>query len=145
MNEGSRHLLRRRPRRSPPPGTSCARSCPSCATSLLLVGFASALRFAELAENRVEHIEASERGLRLTLPRSKGDRTGKRRWQEEANINGGAVFRRIWVPPTRHRAGEGPVPSLVSRNQGDRCRHGRADHQNPRRQRWFRPRPGPQP
>ena len=39
--------------------------------ALLLVGFAGALRRAELAAIRVEHLEASERGLRLTLPRSK--------------------------------------------------------------------------
>ena len=40
----------------------------------LLVGFAGAVRRAELAAIRVEHLEASERGLRLTLPQ--GDRTG---------------------------------------------------------------------
>ena len=97
--------------------------------AMLLVGFAGALRRAELAAIRVEHLEATERGLRLTLPRSKGDRTGSgvtvaipygatelcpvralRRWQEAANITGGAVFRRIWVPPTRHQLGEGPSP-----------------------------------
>jgi len=97
--------------------------------ALLLVGFAGALRRAELAAIRIEHIEASERGLRLTLPRSKGDRTGSgvtvaipygatelcpvralRRWQEAANITAGAVFRRIFVPPTRQKAGEGPAP-----------------------------------
>jgi site-specific recombinase XerC len=100
--------------------------------ALLLVGFAGALRRAELAAIRVEHLEASERGLRLTLPRSKGDRTGVgvsvaipygttelcpvralRRWQEAANISAGAVFRRIFVPPTRKQAGEGPRPSPV--------------------------------
>jgi len=100
--------------------------------ALLLVGFAGALRRAELAAIRIEHLEASERGLRLTLPRSKGDRTGSgvtvaipygatelcpvralRRWQEAANITAGAVFRRIFVPPTRHQAGEGPLSSPV--------------------------------
>ena len=100
--------------------------------ALLLVGFAGALRRAELAAIRVEHLEASERGLRLTLPHSKGDRTGSgitvaipygttelcpvralRRWQEAANITAGAVFRRIFVPPTRHQAGEGPLSSPV--------------------------------
>jgi hypothetical protein len=44
--------------------------------ALLPVGFAGALRRAELAAVHVEHLEARERGLRLTLPRSKGDRTG---------------------------------------------------------------------
>ena len=61
----------------------------------------------ELAAIRVGHIEASERGLRLPLPRSKGDRAGTgitvaiphgttelcpvralRRWQEPAKITG---------------------------------------------------------
>jgi hypothetical protein len=93
--------------------------------ALLLVGFAGALR-------RAEHLEASERGLRLTLPRSKGDRTGSgvtvaipygttelcpvralRRRQEAANSTAGAVFRRIFVPPTRQQPGEGPRPSPV--------------------------------
>ena len=64
---------------------SCARSSHRSATTcaglrdraLLLLGFAGALRRAELAAIRVEHLEAGERGLRLTLPLSKGDRTGK--------------------------------------------------------------------
>lgn len=42
----------------------------------LLVGFAGALPRSELAAVRVEYIEALERGLRLALPCSKGDRTG---------------------------------------------------------------------
>ena len=45
--------------------------------ALLLVGFAGALRRSELAAIRVEHLERRERGLRLTLPRSRGERTGK--------------------------------------------------------------------
>ena len=44
--------------------------------ALLLVGFAGALRRSELAAIRVEHLEAAPRGLRLTLPLSKGDRAG---------------------------------------------------------------------
>lgn len=94
--------------------------------ALLLVGFAGALRRSELAAIRVEHLEVRARGLRLTLPRSKGERTGKavtvalpygstelcpvralRRWQEAAGITEGAVFRRIWRPPCR---GDGPPP-----------------------------------
>jgi integrase len=100
--------------------------------ALLLVGFAGALRRAELAAIRVEHLEARERGLRLTLPRSKGDRTGSgvtvalpygatelcpvralRRWQDAAGITEGAVFRRIWRPPTRRKPGEAPRPCPV--------------------------------
>ena len=99
--------------------------------ALLLVGFAGALRRSELAAIRVEHLESRERGLRLTLPRSKGERAGKavtvaipygtttlcpvralRRWQEAAGITEGALFRRIWAPPTR-AAGTGPLPCPV--------------------------------
>ena len=99
---------------------------------MLLVGFAGALRRAELAAIRVDYLEPRERGLRLTLPRSKGDRTGSgitiaipygvtelcpvralRRWQDAAGITEGAVFRRIWQPPTRRKPGEAPLPCPV--------------------------------
>ena len=99
--------------------------------ALLLTGFAGALRRSELAAIRVEHLEHRERGLRLTLPRSKGERAGKavtvaipygttalcpvralRRWQEAAGITEGALFRRIWTPPSRPR-GHGPLPRPV--------------------------------
>lgn len=102
--------------------------------TLLLIGFAGALRRAELAAIRVEHIEPRERGLRLTLPHSKGDRTGSgvtvaipygatelcpvralRRWQDAAGITEGAVFRRIWQPPIRRKPGEEPRPPLRPR------------------------------
>ena len=95
--------------------------------ALLLLGFAGALRRAELAAVEIKHLETRERGLRLTLPRSKGERTGRvvtvaipygrtelcpvraiRRWQEAAGIVDGALFRRIWLPPS---AGGGPLPS----------------------------------
>jgi integrase len=88
--------------------------------ALLLVGFAGALRRSELAAVRVEHLEQTARGLRLTLPLSKGDRDGKgvtvaiplgttelcpvralRRWQDAAGIAAGPLFRRIWIPPPR--------------------------------------------
>ena len=100
--------------------------------ALLLVGFVGALRRSELAALRLEHIEVRERGLRLTLPRSKGERAGKavrvaipygtttlcpvralRRWQDAAAITEGAVFRRIWSPPTRVPAGPTPLPCPV--------------------------------
>jgi site-specific recombinase XerC len=100
--------------------------------ALLLIGFAGALRRAELAAIRVDHLEPRERGLRLTLPRSKGDRTGSGvtvaipygatelcpvralcRWQDAAGITEGAVFRRIWRPPTRRKPGEAPLPCPV--------------------------------
>lgn len=55
-----------------PAGLAGLRDC-----SLLLVGFASALRRAELAAIRVEHLQAGERGLHRTAPRSKGKRAGE--------------------------------------------------------------------
>ena len=86
--------------------------------ALLLVGFAGAMRRAELAAIRVEHLAPCDRGLRLTLPHTKGERTGRgvsvaipygttelcpiralRAWQDAAGITAGAVFRRIWTPP----------------------------------------------
>ena len=88
--------------------------------ALLLVGFAGALRRAELAAIRLEHLEPAARGLRLTLPLSKGDRAGTgvtvalplgttalcpvralRRWQDAAGLTDGPLFRRIWLPPAR--------------------------------------------
>ena len=80
-----------------------------------------------LAAVQVEHLEPRERGLRLTLPRSKGERAGRavtvaipfgrtelcpvravRRWQEAAGIVDGALFRRIWEA---RLVGDGPLPS----------------------------------
>lgn len=100
--------------------------------ALLLIGFAGALRRAELAAIRVEHLEARDRGLRLTLPLSKGERAGKsvtvaipygttdlcpvralRRWQKAANLTEGPIFRRIWQPPTRAKAADAVRPDLV--------------------------------
>lgn len=99
--------------------------------ALFLVGFAAALRRSELAGIRVEHLEDRERGLRLTLPHSKGDRVGKgvtvalpygvtencpvralRRWLKAADITSGPVFRRIWQTPARFLA-PNQVPTYV--------------------------------
>jgi len=99
--------------------------------ALLLVGFAGALRRAELAAIRVEHLETRDRGLRVLLPRSKGDRSGRgvtvaipygtselcpvralQRWQAAASITGGAVFRRIWLPPRGRDGGATPLPRI---------------------------------
>jgi site-specific recombinase XerC len=101
--------------------------------ALLLTGFAGALRRAELAAIRVEHLEPCERGLRLTLPHSKGERTGRgvtvalpygttelcpiralRSWQEAAGITEGAVFRRIWTPPRGRDGSNTPLPRVGS-------------------------------
>jgi integrase len=99
--------------------------------ALLLVGFAGALRRSELAAIRVEHLEPCERGLRLTLPHSKGERAGAavtvpipygttdlcpiralRRWQDAAGITEGAVFRRIWTPPRGRNGRNTPLPRI---------------------------------
>lgn len=45
--------------------------------ALLLVGFWAALRRAELAGLDVEHVDAHDRGLVLSLPRSKGNQHGE--------------------------------------------------------------------
>ncbi|HYZ33468.1 MAG TPA: site-specific integrase [Crenalkalicoccus sp.] len=95
--------------------------------ALLVVGFAGALRRAELAAIRIEHLEPTPRGLRLTLPVSKGERSGKAvtiplpygehglcpvraiaAWCEAAGIHDGALFRRLWVP--RAARGDSPPP-----------------------------------
>jgi integrase len=86
--------------------------------ALLLVGFAGAFRRSELARIRIEHLEETEHGLRITLPLSKGDRAMKgtvvgipygrselcpvralRRWQQVADITDGPLFRRIRTTP----------------------------------------------
>ncbi len=93
--------------------------------ALLLVGFAGALRRSELAGIRVEHLEERGRGLHLTLPHSKGERTGKGitvalpygvtqlcpvralgRWLDAADIKQGPVFRRLWLTPARYLAAD---------------------------------------
>jgi len=84
--------------------------------AIILVGFAGALRRSELAAIRVEHIEQTERGLRLTIAQTKGSQTAAvtiplpygetelcpvralARWREVAGITAGPVFRRIWLP-----------------------------------------------
>ena len=105
--------------------------------ALLLAGFAGALRRSELAAIRLEHLEAAPRGLRLTLPLSKGDRDGKgvtvalplgttalcpvralRRWQDAAGITDGPLFRRIWTPPAR---GGIPRPPTVGTSRSIRA------------------------
>ena len=85
--------------------------------AILLVGFAGALRRSELAAIRFEHLEKTERGIRLTLPQTKGEQTDAvtvplpygdtelcplhalELWQQAAGLTDGPVFRRIWLPP----------------------------------------------
>jgi integrase len=92
--------------------------------ALILVAFAGALRRSELVAIRVEQLEQTERGLRLTLPQSKGSQAAAvivplpygetelcpvralARWREAAGITAGPVFRRIWLP--KQVSPEGP-------------------------------------
>lgn len=87
--------------------------------ALILVGFAGALRRSELVAIRIEHLEVTDRGLRLTLPQTKGDQTQSvtvplpygdttlcpvravQRWLALADLTVGPLFRRIWLPPRR--------------------------------------------
>jgi site-specific recombinase XerD len=88
--------------------------------ALLLLGFASALRRSELVALDVADLEETERGLLVTVRRSKGDQEGRghtravlfgqrpetcpvralRDWLEAAGIAEGAVFRSV----SRHGA-----------------------------------------
>ena len=85
--------------------------------TLLLVGFAGALRRSELAAIRLAHLEKTDRGIRLTLPLSKGEQADAvtvslpysdtelcsvralEAWLKAAGLTAGPVFRRIWLPP----------------------------------------------
>jgi site-specific recombinase XerC len=87
--------------------------------ALILVGFAGALRRSELASIRVERLEKTDRGLRLTIPQTKGSQTDSvvvplpygqtelcpvralTAWLAAAGITDGPVFRRIWLPARR--------------------------------------------
>lgn len=100
--------------------------------ALLLVGFAGALRRSELAAIRVEHLEKTERGLRLTLPQTKGSQTDAvivplpygqtelcpvralAAWQDAAGIVSGPVFRRIWLPKQGASGEPPPLPRIGS-------------------------------
>ena len=98
--------------------------------ALILVGFAGALRRSELAAIRADHLEATERGIRLTLPQTKGEQTAAvtvplpygdtelcpvralALWQEAAGITEGPVFRRIWLPPRLRPDDPPPLPRI---------------------------------
>lgn len=100
--------------------------------ALLLVGFAGALRRSELAAIRVEQLEQTERGLRLTLPQTKGSQTDAvivplpyghtalcpvralTSWLEAANITAGPAFRRIWLPKKGVSGEPPPLPRIGS-------------------------------
>jgi integrase len=109
--------------------------------ALILVAFAGALRRSELVSIRVERLEQTERGLRLTIPQSKGSQAAAvivplpygetelcpvralARWRAAAGITAGPVFRRIWLAkqvkageagglPAGGLPAEGPPPAL---------------------------------
>ena len=98
--------------------------------AMLLVGFAGALRRSELAAIRFEHLERTDRGIRLTLPQTKGDQADAVTvplpygdtelcpvhaldvWQKAAGLVEGAVFRRIWLPLRPKTGAEGMAPFL---------------------------------
>ncbi len=98
--------------------------------ALLLVGFAGALRRSELAGIRMADLERTDRGFGLTLPRSKGSQAaavtvplpyGKTElcpvralsaWLTAASISEGAVFRRLWLPPSAGGDGTPALPVL---------------------------------
>lgn len=100
--------------------------------ALLLVGFAGALRRSELAAVRVEQLEQTERGLRLTLPQTKGSQTDAvivplpyghtelcpvralTAWLEAGSIAAGPVFRRIWLPRKAPPGEAPPLPRIGS-------------------------------
>ena len=97
--------------------------------AVLLVGFAGALRRSELAAIRFEQLERTDRGIRLTLPQTKGEQADAvtvplpygdtelcpvralELWQQAAGLTEGPVFRRIWLPPGQKAAAPARVPS----------------------------------
>ena len=98
--------------------------------AILLVGFAGALRRSELAAIRFDHLEKTDRGVRLTLPQTKGEQTDAvtvplpygdtelcpvhalEMWQQAAGLTEGPVFRRIWLPPRPKTTTTGEPPAL---------------------------------
>jgi hypothetical protein len=72
--------------------------------ALLLVGFAGALRRSELAAIRVDRLEKTDRGLRLTIMQSKGSQTSAvvvpLPYGQTALCPVRAYYRRAGVPPS---------------------------------------------
>ena len=98
--------------------------------AILLVGFAGALRRSELVAIRFEHLEKTERGIRLILPQTKGEQTDAvtvplpygdtklcpvhalEAWQQVPGRTEGPVFRRIWLTPHPKATITGEPPPL---------------------------------
>lgn len=70
--------------------------------SLILLGYAAALRRSELVGVDREHFAFTAQGLRLTVPRSKGDQEGKGR---RSVCRGANVARRVHCVPWRSGCG----------------------------------------
>ncbi len=108
--------------------------------ALLLLGFAGALRRSELVGIDREHLRITEAGLRVALPRSKGDpegkgaelgiSRGKRRetcpiraleaWLEASRCTFGPVFRKVdrWGNIEHARLGSDAVRDILLRRAG---------------------------
>src|SRR5882724_4581862 len=108
--------------------------------AILLVGFVGALRRSEIVALRMEDCLIDERGVTITIRRSKTDQEGAgrvvslprskdtlacparalARWIEESKINKGHVFRRILRKECKRRIGEklagGSVALIVQRH-----------------------------
>ena len=99
--------------------------------AILLTGFAGALRRSELAALQIEHIERSSRGMRLTLPQTKGSQSeavsvplpfgqttlcpvrALSAWLAAAQLTSGPVFRRLWLErKQRPEENAPPLPSI---------------------------------
>lgn len=91
--------------------------------AILLLGFAGAFRRSELAALMVKDVNIDEDAMHIRLSRSKGDpkRRGTligiprgvtrncpvrayEKWLKAADLNTGAVFRRVWSPPKNKMA-----------------------------------------
>ena len=101
--------------------------------AILLVGFAGALRRSELAAIRLDHLEKTGRGIRLTLPHSKGAQEtavsvplpygdtelcpvhALEAWLAAAGLTAGPVFRRIWLPPRPKQGAPPDAPPPLPR------------------------------
>jgi hypothetical protein len=103
----------------------------------------------------VEHLAPCDRGLRLTLPHTKGERTGRgvsvaipygttelcpiralRSWEDAAGITEGQCS---GGSGPRRAAATAAISPAPRRRHGDRRRHRGPDHPDPRRPRRLRP------
>ena len=119
--------------------------------AILLVGFAGALRRSELAAIRFEHLERTDRGIRLTLPQTKDEQTDAvtvplpygdtelcpvhalEAWQQAAGLTEGPVFRRIWLPRPEADGNSEPPPLPRIGTPSDQPADRRADRPSARR------------